>query len=584
MINKKSTFLFIFLAGIPSTMLIGMEQIEHKRPVPTLKEKAARAVIDQLIEGKTIAYLTQDIVDYLQGVLPDSQYNRIRFLYDSILVAEITNCSISNKEALSVEWCPNRECALAGFIDGTFLFLNLSAKTIDNKFSVENLPMLTDGLRKGIEIIRWRPDGTGALSGSANGSLIYWNVAKDFTITPLTLPAHMGGLRGLFPCIWGLSWSPNGQQALSFAEGDKTLRLWDFSNIHAITFKELAGHTEPVTCAEWGHDGTYIISGSEDKMLRRCDLKDLSNISCEILEGHAEEITALAISPDGQYALSGSCDGEVRLWNLQTKTSSTLQVHDAAAAAVRALYWSPCGRLAITSSEDDAFLLDLSDKNKIPYNHEKDAIELTEMETITSVIWDPNGKFVICASDRLRMYNLKEEPLGIAFELKGHAKHKDIYSVSLSPNGKKALTASADGTIRLWDLDPCADLPLKDILAMSKLLPSIVRGLDLALTVFPAAHKKFLPGFWEAYQRGVRFTLDDKSERIKVVYRFFERTLADCNKLPEPVAQRVIASITRRLEKERKKAEQEAPAESVVEVPDETDDAWEPATKAQKNE
>ena len=262
------------------TSLLGMEQIEHKSTVPTLKEKATRAVIAQLIEGKKIDLRTQDIADYVKGVLlTDSQYDRIRFLYDSTLLAENSNNIISDRfvfrhDAHSVEWCPNRECALAGFKDGTLLFLNLSAQALENKLPiVTSLSIASIGM--GIEIIAWHPEGTGVLSGLRTGSIIYWDIDKDNTITPFLLPAHA-------KLIWGLSWSPNGRQVLSCANVDNTIRLWDFSNMEAITFVELAGHTMPVSCAAWGHDGTYIISSSCDKTLRLWGLKDFHNISCEV--------------------------------------------------------------------------------------------------------------------------------------------------------------------------------------------------------------------------------------------------------------------------------------------------------------
>ena len=69
---------------------------------------------------------------------------------------------------------------------------------------------------------------------------------------------------------------------------------------------------------------------------------------------------------------------------------------------------------------------------------------------VTSVTLTPDGKHAVSGSDdnTLRLWDLTTG--GCVREFKGHTSY--VYSVTLTPDGKHAVSGSYDKTLRLWDL------------------------------------------------------------------------------------------------------------------------------------
>jgi WD40 repeat protein len=146
------------------------------------------------------------------------------------------------------------------------------------------------------------PDGKYVLSGSANGTVRYWDLKTGKTIE--ILYAHTD-------VVTSVAISPDGKYALSGSD-DKTLRYWDLKT--GKTLKILKGHTDYVWSVAISPDGKYALSGSWDRTLRYWNLSTGKTI--KILKGHTDYVWSVAISPDGKYALSGSRDKTLRYWDL----------------------------------------------------------------------------------------------------------------------------------------------------------------------------------------------------------------------------------------------------------------------------
>ncbi|MDY6899046.1 MAG: TIR domain-containing protein, partial [Cyanobacteriota bacterium] len=159
----------------------------------------------------------------------------------------------------------------------------------------------------------WSQDGKILASAGVRDdwSIMIWNVENR---TKKIVEGHRG-------YIYGLKWSPDGQQ-LASASHDNTIRLWD-KDTGKIT-NILNGHFSDVYSVCWSPDGEMLASGSSDNTIRIWNINTGQTLF--VLEGHTGSVNCVEFSFDGKLLASKSSDGTVRLWRCDTwKTVAILQ-------------------------------------------------------------------------------------------------------------------------------------------------------------------------------------------------------------------------------------------------------------------
>lgn len=203
----------------------------------------------------------------------------------------------------------------------------------------------------------------------------------------------------------GVAISSDGKRAVS-ASWDGSLRYWDLEKREVI--RTIHGHRNAIMSVALSADGKRALSGSSDRTMRLWDLatgKQLLSIA-----GHPQTVWDVAFSPDGKKALSGCSDGIARLWDLEAdKMLFALETHKGGRA------WTV------------AFTLD----GKRAVSGGGDAFESKGRTEASLRLWD------LATGKEIRRFV-------------GHT--KDIRRVAISPDGKRLLSGSFDGTTRLWDL------------------------------------------------------------------------------------------------------------------------------------
>jgi WD40 repeat protein len=125
-------------------------------------------------------------------------------------------------------------------------------------------------------------------------------------------------------------------------------------------------------------------------------------------------VTCVAFSGDGRLLVSGGIDGSVRLWEVKTGKQMATMKEDPKRAVVRSVAFSPdCALLAVGG-------------------------DLLDDQPLIGRPFVPT----------LKVYDVKTGTEKA--DLKGH---KDgVTSVAFSPDGETLVSASFDGTVKLWDI------------------------------------------------------------------------------------------------------------------------------------
>lgn len=160
-----------------------------------------------------------------------------------------------------------------------------------------------------VKTVQVNGDGSRALTGSFDYSMIYWDVSADKPKILARFDEHDGAVNAV-------RFLPGGKRALS-AGDDAIVRLWDLESgklVHA--FK---GHTAKIIDIAVSPDGRLAATASWDRSARLWNLEELKE--GPVLNGHKGPVNAVVFtSRDGvtEAFYSASYDGTVRHWSLET--------------------------------------------------------------------------------------------------------------------------------------------------------------------------------------------------------------------------------------------------------------------------
>jgi WD40 repeat protein len=247
--------------------------------------------------------------------------------------------------------------------------------------------------------------------------------------------------------VWGAQFCFGGRRVVSCSPNDGTIRLWDVATGHEIRRMH---HRRGVNSIALFPDGRRVLSGSWDRTIGVWDLETGRQLR-RISGVGQREGTNVAVSPDGRYALFGLIDRSMRLWDLEA--NEEIERFEGHTNLVSAVTFSPNGRLAASVAFDRTVRVWALPKSR-PLGQSPPATEVAELighgDAVNLAVFSPDGKRILTASnDGTMRYWIREtgEELRRFDDCGGI-----VHSVAISPDGNRALTGGGSKVMRLWDL------------------------------------------------------------------------------------------------------------------------------------
>jgi WD40 repeat protein len=238
--------------------------------------------------------------------------------------------------------------------------------------------------------------------------------------------------------------SPDGKLALTGLalpgnDGDNDILLWDIDKgVRAAHFK---GHTRNVHDLTFTRDSKRFLSCSRDGSVRLWDVATGKEI--RQYAGHEGEVWTARISPDDKFVLTGCHDKKIRLFDLETaEEKKVLTGHEGGLVSVE---FAPDGRRALSLGHDKTVRLwDLEKGQEIQ------AWTLDHDGRRVAWSWD-GQRFLTCGvGGQLLLWQLNKKQPTLSFE--GHGGEHQVYRAGFTPDGRYAVSASGDASVRFWDL------------------------------------------------------------------------------------------------------------------------------------
>jgi WD40 repeat protein len=257
-----------------------------------------------------------------------------------------------------------------------------------------------------------------------------------------TLEGHEG-------IVLAMAVTPDGQRAVS-ASADKTLIVWDL--LKGVAERTLTGHTGSVLAVAITPDSRRVMSGSSDHTARVWDLDSSEMI--QVLGGHGGSVAAVAITPDGRRAVTASA-ATLQVWDLERGAvlwtlAGHLEGYD---GDVNAIALTPDGRQVVSASNDATLVVWDLEQGKAqrtlgppPWRLGR---EITTPDGRRGTQFDDD-------LDRGTRVVIDVDTTQELYRLPGHLSR--IWAVALTTDGQRAVSASEDTTLRVWDLASGAEL------------------------------------------------------------------------------------------------------------------------------
>ena len=220
---------------------------------------------------------------------------------------------------------------------------------------------------------------------------------------------------------------------LAVTMNDSSVRVVDAAS--ARTLRVLRGHEGEIRDCEFSPDGERLVSGGDDLTVR---VWSVATGDAQVFRAHSDQVSRVAFSRDGERVVSASLDGTVRVW---TPRSAQDVFGPFSASTTDALFLDE-GRVAVAEYAPDVHLCSLATRacetlsgHRMPVNH---------------IALSPDHKLLASASadGTVRLWDVTAG----ARLVRALDAGSEVRDAVFLPDGKSLVSFGADKTLRRWDL------------------------------------------------------------------------------------------------------------------------------------
>ncbi len=248
--------------------------------------------------------------------------------------------------------------------------------------------------------------------------------------------------------VTGIAWSPDGSK-LATGDSDGAVGIWSAETSRlALPFQ---GHTGSVYAIAWNPDGSKLASGGYDDMTVQI-WDTASGQLLTTLYGHEDHVSRVIWTADGSRLLSTAPEGSQNLRVWDSATGKLIAAYHIGTAGQMA--WSPDGSKIALAGLAGILILDGTTFKLLS---RFDVTNMGSGAMLSSVAWSPNGSKIASgsANGTIRLWNVQTGQVLASFGVDDQATNwymSSVNSMTFSPDGSKLLSSSGGGAIRSWNV------------------------------------------------------------------------------------------------------------------------------------